>query len=126
MNIPEDLRYTEDHEWARLAGDVVTVGITDYAQGELGDVVYLDLPSVGDQFKANDTFGSIEAVKAAADLYLPVTGEIVEVNQAVADTPETINSDPYGDGWMVKIKVSDPTEFNGLMDSRAYQSHIGQ
>ena len=126
MNIPEDLRYTEDHEWARIAGDVVTVGITDYAQGELGDVVYLDLPSVGDQFKANDTFGSIEAVKAAADLYLPVTGEIVEVNQAVADTPETINSDPYGDGWMVKIKVSDPTEFNGLMDSRAYQSHIGQ
>ena len=126
MNIPEDLRYTEDHEWARIAGDVVTVGITDYAQGELGDVVYLDLPSVGDQFQANDTFGSIEAVKAAADLYLPVSGEIVEVNQVLADAPETINSDPYGEGWMVKIKISDQGEFNGLMDPSAYQSHIGQ
>jgi glycine cleavage system H protein len=105
MSIPQELKYTEEHEWARKDGDVVTVGITDYAQGELGDVVYLDLPAVGDHFDQNDVFGSIEAVK---------------------DTPETINTDPYGIGWMVKIKIEGEEEYNKLMDADAYNSHIGK
>ena len=105
MNIPEELKYTEEHEWARLEGDHVVVGITDYAQGELGDVVYLDMPAIGDSFSQNDAFGSIEAVKAAPDLYIPLSGEVVEVNEALKDAPETINSDPYGEGWMAKIKI---------------------
>lgn len=126
MSIPDELRYTDDHEWARKDGDVVAVGITDYAQGELGDIVYLDLPAVGDKFTQNDAFGSIEAVKAASDLYLPLSGEIVEVNESLGDAPETINADPYGDGWMVKIKIESEEEYNGLMDAASYQSHIGQ
>ncbi len=125
MNIPEELKYSEDHEWARKEGDVLVVGITDYAQGELGDVVYLDLPAVGDSFEQKDAFGSIEAVKAAADLYMPISGEIVGVNDSLPDTPETINQDPYGEGWMIKIKMANPEEYDALMDSAAYQEHIG-
>jgi len=125
MSIPEELKYSEDHEWVRKEGDVLVVGITDYAQGELGDVVYLDLPAVGDSFEQKDAFGSIEAVKAAADLYMPISGEIVEVNDSLPDTPETINKDPYGDGWMIKIKMSNAEEYDALMDAAAYEAHIG-
>jgi glycine cleavage system H protein len=125
MSIPEELKYSEDHEWIRKEGDVLVVGITDYAQGELGDVVYLDFPAVGDTFNQKDPFGSIEAVKAAADLYMPLTGKIVEVNDALPDTPETINKDPYGEGWMIKIKVESTEEYDSLMDATAYQEHIG-
>lgn len=126
MSIPEELRYTDDHEWARKDGELVVVGITDYAQGELGDIVYLDLPAAGDKFSQKDAFGSIEAVKAASDLYLPLSGEIVEVNETLSDEPETINSDPYGKGWMVKIKIDSEDEYEKLMDAASYQSHIGQ
>jgi glycine cleavage system H protein len=125
MSIPEELKYSEDHEWTKKDGDVLVVGITDYAQSELGDVVYLDLPAVGDAFNQKDPFGSIEAVKAAADLYMPLTGEVVEVNDALPDSPETINKDPYGDGWMIKIKIADTEEYDALMDAGAYQEHIG-
>lgn len=121
MNIPAELKYTKDHEWAKVDGDVVTVGITDYAQGELGDVVYVDLPDVGTEVSQNDTFGSIEAVKAVADMYSPVSGEVVDVNEAISDAPETINQDPYGEGWMVKIRISNPDELNSLMDAAAYK-----
>lgn len=126
MNIPAELKYTEEHEWLKKDGDQLIVGITDYAQGELGDVVYLDLPAVGDSFKKNDPFGSIEAVKAAADLYMPIGGEITAINENLPDAPETINSDPYGDGWMIKIKIDNEEEYNNLMDVEAYKKHIGQ
>jgi len=125
MSIPGNLKYSEDHEWTRKDGDLIVVGITDYAQGELGDVVYLDLPSVGDTFGKKEPFGSIEAVKAAADLYMPVSGEVVEVNEILPDTPETINTDPYGEGWMIKIKIKNMNEYDTLMDAKAYESHIG-
>jgi len=125
MSIPEELKYSDDHEWTRKEGDLVVIGITDYAQGELGDVVYLDLPAVGDTFGQKDVFGSIEAVKAAADLYLPIAGEIVEVNTELPDSPETINKDPYGEGWMVKIKIENTSEYDKLMDAAAYHAHIG-
>lgn len=126
MSIPENLKYSEDHEWTRLDGDFVYIGITDYAQGELGDVVYVDLPSTGDTFGPGDVFGSIEAVKAASDLYCPVGGEVVEVNEDLADTPETINSDPYGAGWMVKLKLADPSDLDNLLDAKGYEAHIGE
>jgi len=126
MNFPKELKYTEEHEWARQDGDQIIIGITDYAQSELGDVVYLDLPSVGDHFKQNESFGSIEAVKAASDLYMPVSGEVTEVNSVLADTPETINADPYGEGWMIKIKIDSEDELTALMDADGYQEHVGQ
>lgn len=126
MNIPKELRYTEEHEWARAEGDIVTIGITDYAQGELGDVVYVELPAVGDSFGQNDVFGSIEAVKAASDLYCPLSGEVVEVNGNLGDIPETINKDPYGDGWMIKLKLADASEMENLLDAAGYQAHIGE
>ena len=125
MSIPEELKYSDDHEWMRKEGELVVVGITDYAQGELGDVVYLDLPAVGDVFSQKEAFGSIEAVKAAADLYMPIAGEIVKVNDALPDSPETINKDPYGEGWMVMIKIENSSEYDALMDAAAYEEHIG-
>ncbi len=126
MNIPKDLKYTKDHEWAKLDGDVVTVGITDYAQGELGDVVFVELPEVGTEIDVDESFGTIEAVKAVADLFSPVTGEVVETNSDILeDAPETINSDPYGDGWMVKIKLSDVSQYDGLMNADDYEKHVG-
>jgi glycine cleavage system H protein len=126
--IPKDLLYTEDHEYVKATKDqrVVVVGITDYAQGELGDIVYLELPSVGAKFAKHDVFGTIEAVKAVSELFAPVSGEIVEVNARLEKEPQLVNSAPYEDGWMVKVKLSDPTEQNGLMNSDAYESHIGQ
>ncbi len=126
MNIPKELRYTEEHEWAKAEGDIATIGITDYAQGELGDVVYVELPAVGDSFGQNDVFGSIEAVKAASDLYCPLSGKVVEVNGNLSDIPETINKDPYGDGWMIKLKLADASEMENLLDAAGYQAHIGE
>lgn len=122
MNFDESVKYQESHEWARIDGDVVTVGISDYAQDELGDVVFVELPNVGDTLEAGKPFGVVESVKAASDLYMPVSGEIVEVNEALQDKPETINDAPFGDGWIMKLKASDPGQIDGLMDADAYKA----
>jgi glycine cleavage system H protein len=124
-HIPETLKYTKDHEWVKIEGDVVTIGVTDYAQGELGDVVFVELPEVGDTVEREETFGSIEAVKAVADIFSPVSGEALEINPALEDDPEIVNKDPYGEGWMLKIKLSDHSELEELMDSAAYRDLIG-
>ena len=126
MNIPQDLIYSKEHEWCRVEGDVVVIGVTDFAQGELGDVVFLELPEVGDTVTTGEEFGTIEAVKAVAELFAPVNGEVVEVNAGVIDSPETVNEDPYGNGWMIKISMSDPAELDDLMDSSAYEAMIGE
>ncbi len=120
MSNPADLRYTETDEWLRLEGDIVTIGITDYAQDALSDIVYLELPSVGDSFEADEEFGTVESVKAASDLHCPVAGEVVEVNSGLEDTPEVVNESPFGEGWLVKIKVSDTSVLDSLMDAEAY------
>ena len=125
MNIPENLKYSKEHEWMAVEGDTVTVGITDYAQGELGDVVFVELPGVGDTFEIQDAFGTIEAVKAVSDLYCPVTGEVVEINESLEDAPETVNSDPYGKGWMIKIKVDNTAQLDDLLDADAYKELLG-
>lgn len=125
MNIPSKLKYTKDHEWAELDEDIITVGITDYAQGELGDVVFIELPQAGDVVTKDDTFGTIEAVKAVSDLFSPVNGEVVGTNERLEDTPDVVNSDPYGEGWMVKIKIADNSEWESLMSADEYKSHIG-
>jgi len=127
-DIPKDLRYTEDHEYVKATKDpnVVAVGITDYAQGELGDIVYLELPAVGTKFKKHDVFGTIEAVKAVSELFSPLTGEVVEVNSRLEKEPQLVNSAPYEDGWMVKLKLSNAAERDALMDAGAYGAHIGQ
>lgn len=125
MAHPENLRYRESHEWVRVDGDRATIGITDHAQHELGDVVYLDLPKVGRTFSAGEVFGSIESVKAVSDLYAPVSGEVVEVNEALADAPEGVNHSPHEGGWMVVLKMSDPSEVEALMDVQAYEASFG-
>ena len=125
MSIPPELKYTKDHEWAKKEGDIVTIGITDYAQGELGDVVFVELPAEGDEVSQDDTFGTIEAVKAVADLFSPLGGKVVEINETLSDQPDIVNSDPYRDGWMVKIKIPDEKEWNGLMSDKDYKDHIG-
>ncbi len=126
--IPEHLLYTEEHEFVHKndADDVVEIGITDYAQGELGDVVYVDLPKAGTRFSRMEPFGTIEAVKAVSELYSPVSGEVVEVNDALEGDPSLVNKDPYGAGWMIRVRVSKPSELDGLMGSEEYASHIGQ
>lgn len=124
MNVPADLKYTKEHEWARVAGDEVTVGITDYAQGELGDIVYVELPEVGTEIAMDASFGTIEAVKAVNDLYAPLSGTVIAINEALEDAPDKVNNDPYGDGWMIKIKLSDPAEVDKLLDGEAYQALI--
>ncbi|HSU16849.1 glycine cleavage system protein GcvH [Longimicrobium sp.] len=126
-NVPQDLRYTEQHEYLKPAGEegVYFVGITDYAQGELGDVVFVELPSAGASFDAMASFGTIEAVKAVSDLYCPVSGEVVEANGALDANPAAVNSDPYGEGWMIKLRVSNPADVDGLMDAAAYEKLIG-
>ncbi|RMH63876.1 MAG: glycine cleavage system protein GcvH [Calditrichaeota bacterium] len=124
MNIPADLKYTKEHEWVRREGDTVTIGITDYAQGELGDVVFVELPQAGDAVQKEDAFGTIEAVKAVADLFCPVDGEVTEVNDALADAPDTVNTDPYGEGWMVKVKMSAPDQFDTLLSAADYEKLI--
>ncbi len=124
MNIPADLKYTADHEWIRVEGNVGTIGVTDHAQGELGDVVYVDISDASATLAKGDTFGSIEAVKTVADLYAPVSGTITEVNDVNA-SPDVVNKDPYGNGWLVKITLSDPSELDGLMDADAYRALVG-
>ena len=124
-NIPDDLRYTEEHEYVRKSGDIVEVGITDYAQGELGDVVYVELPTVGTKLAKHDVFGTIEAVKAVSELFSPLAGEVTEINGRLDQEPALVNSDPYGAGWMIRIKPDDPSVVDSLMDSAAYNSHIG-
>lgn len=121
---PDDLYYSKDHEWIRVDGDRGTVGITDHAQHQLGDVVYVELPSAGSSYSQGDAFGSVESVKAVSELYLPIAGEILEVNEALADTPETVNSDPHGDGWMVVISIKDASELDGLMKAADYETYV--
>jgi len=125
-NVPQDLRYTKEHEYVRETGDgIVEIGITDYAQGELGDVVFVELPSVGSSFGAHEVFGTIEAVKAVSELFSPVAGEVTEVNGDLDANPALVNSDPYGAGWMIRMRVTDPASLDGLMDAAAYQAHVG-
>jgi len=126
MNIPDDLLYTEEHEWVRVEDNEAVVGITDYAQSELGDVVYVELPEVGSRTKQMEPFGTIEAVKAVSDLYAPLSGKVVEVNEALADNPELVNKDPYGEGWMIRIEMEDPSELDNLLDADSYRNLIGQ
>ncbi len=126
MDIPVDLKYSKEHEWIRLEDNIATIGITDYAQGELGDIVFVELSSAGDEVSFMDPFGTIEAVKAVSELYSPVTGKIVEVNSALEDEPMVINRDPYGDGWMVKVEVSDSSNLDELLDAKAYEGMIAE
>jgi len=125
MNIPNELKYTSEHEWIRVEGNVLTVGVTDFAQGELGDVVFLEIETEGESLDKGETFGTIEAVKTVSDLYMPVGGEVSEVNAALEDHPELVNSDPFGKGWMIKIKVANAAELDELMDAEAYAKLIG-
>ena len=125
MNIPENLKYTKDHEWVKVEGGTAVVGITDFAQGELGDIVFVEIETVGQILKQEETFGTIEAVKTVSDLFMPVSGEILELNSNLESNPEVINSDSYGDGWLVKIKVADSNELESLLSSSAYQEEIG-
>lgn len=125
MSYPETLRYTKDHEWVSLEGDVATVGITDFAQRELGDIVYVEVETIGTSLKAGDVFGTVEAVKTVSDLFLPVDGEVTELNEALANAPELVNTDPYGEGWMIKMKVADPAAVASLLDAAAYQALVG-
>ncbi len=120
LNLPEDIRYAKDHEWARQEGDTFTIGIDDYAQDQLGDIVYVELPEVGATFEQGDEFGTVESVKAVSELYMPLGGEVVAVNQELEDAPELVNSDPYGQGWMIRIKAGDPAQFEAMMDKNAY------
>jgi glycine cleavage system H protein len=124
MNFPQELKYTKDHEWLRLEGDIATVGITEFAQGELGDIVYVEVETIGKELQAGEIFGTVEAVKTVSDLYLPVKGTVLELNAALAGTPEAINNDPYGAGWMIKMKVSDPADVAALMDAAAYEASV--
>lgn len=120
-NIPDDLHYSKDHEWVRVDGNVAIVGITDYAQDSLGDVVYVELPKVGDDFAANESFGSVESVKAVSEVFSPVSGEIVGINEALADTPEKVNQDPYGEGWMIRVQMSNPGEVDSMLTAAEYE-----
>ncbi len=120
LNLPEDVRYTKDHEWARKDGDKVTIGITDFAQDQLGDIVFVELPETGDSFAAGDEFGTVESVKAVSELYMPLGGEVVAINEALEDAPELVNNAPYDKGWMLEVKPSDPADFDQLMDRSAY------
>jgi glycine cleavage system H protein len=124
MNIPKELRYSKNHEWVRVEGEKVIVGIDDYAQSQLGDVVFVELPELGSVVACGDSFSVVESVKAVSDIYAPVSGEIIEVNEVLADTPECINEDPYGQGWIVVIQVKDASEVDNLMDSKAYQTML--
>ena len=125
MNIPENLKYTNEHEWIRVEGDVAYVGITDYAQSELGEIVFVEIETEGENIAAGYTFGSVEAVKTVSDLFMPVSGEVLEVNPALEAQPELVNSDPYGEGWMIKVAVADAAELDNLLDAAAYAALIG-
>ena len=125
VKILDDLKYVETHEWVKVEGDVATIGITDFAQNELADIVYVELPSQGTKLEKGQTFGNVEAVKAVEDLYSPLSGEVVEVNEKLQQSPELVNQDPYGEGWMIKIKITNPAEVDGLLDAEAYKKIIG-
>jgi glycine cleavage system H protein len=125
MNIPEALRYTKDHEWIRIEGTSATVGITDFAQGELGDIVYLDITTKGKELSQHDVFGTVEAVKTVSDLFMPVSGKVTEINPLLEGSPEKVNEDPYGDGWLIKLEVANPAEVDGLLTAEAYKELIG-
>ena len=124
MKLLVDLMYTKDHEWIRIDNDIATIGITDFAQGELGDIVYVEIETLNQTLNAETVFGSVEAVKTVSDLFMPLSGEIIEINEALDDTPESVNDDPYGDGWMVRVKCSDLSQIEGLLDAKAYKSII--
>ena len=125
MNIPEDLKYTKDHEWIKIEDDIATIGITDFAQGELGDIVYVDIEGVDESFDQNEVFGSVEAVKTVSDLFMPLSGEVIEFNEILEDAPEKVNTDPYGEGWMIKVRLSSPSEIETLLDAAGYKEIIG-
>jgi glycine cleavage system H protein len=125
MNLPEDLRYTKEHEWIRVSGNEAIVGITEFAQKELGDIVYVDINTVGEAIRQNDIFGTVEAVKTVSDLFIPVSGTIIEVNELLNAQPELVNSDPYGKGWMIRMTISDPQELEGLLSANTYAATIG-
>lgn len=124
MNIPAELKYTKDHEWVKLEGDIATIGITAFAQSELGDIVYVEVETVGETMAQEEVFGSVEAVKTVSDLFLPMSGEIVEFNDALEANPELVNNDPYGEGWMVKVRVSNASEYDALLDATAYAQEV--
>lgn len=126
MNIPAELKYTEDHEWIKIEGNTATVGITAFAQGELGDIVYVEIETEGETIDANEVFGTVEAVKTVSDLFMPLSGEITEVNSNLEDNPESVNESPYDKGWMIKIEMSDSSQVETLLDAEAYKAHIGQ
>ena len=126
MNIPEELKYTKDHEWISIDGEIATVGITDFAQREIGDIVYVEVETVGETLDADEVFGTVEAVKTVSDLFLPVSGEIIEFNEDLEDTPEDVNAEPYSKGWMIKMKISNPDDLNQLLDSNQYRELIGE
>ena len=125
MSIPGELKYSKEHEWLRVEGDTATIGITAFAQGELGDIIYVDIDTVGETIAKDAIFGSVEAVKTVSDLFMPVSGEVIEFNEALKDKPELVNSDPYGEGWMIKIKLTNAEEVAGLLDAAAYQALVG-
>ena len=125
MDIPNELKYTKDHEWVKLEGDIATVGVTDFAQGELGDVVYVEVETLGENLEAEEVFGTIEAVKTVSDLFMPLSGEVLEINEAIEDEPEIVNEDAYGKGWMIKIKVSDSAKYDSLLSAEEYKALVG-
>ncbi|WP_298882570.1 glycine cleavage system protein GcvH [uncultured Polaribacter sp.] len=124
MNLPSELKYTKDHEWIKIEDNIATVGITDFAQSELGDIVYVDVDTLDDSVEEGEVFGSVEAVKTVSDLFMPLTGEVIEFNEELEDEPELVNSDPYGKGWMIKIEISDSSQINNLLDAEAYKELI--
>ena len=123
---PKQLRYTKEHEWVLVAGDTVTVGITDYAQGELGDIIFLELPELGETFAKGEPFGTVEAVKTVEEIYAPIGGELIAINERLADEPELVNDSPFGDGWLIKLRMKDPAELTQLMDAAAYRALVGE
>ena len=124
MNVPADLKYTKDHEWVKVDGDTITIGITDFAQGELGDIVYIEIETEGESLDKEEVFGTVEAVKTVSDLFMPISGEVIEFNENLEANPEVVNSDPYGEGWMIKVKVSDTSELEELLSAEDYQNEI--
>jgi glycine cleavage system H protein len=126
MNFPDNLKYTKDHEWVLVEGNTATIGVTDFAQSELGDIVFVDISSQGETLNAHDIFGTVEAVKTVSDLYMPISGEVTEVNGDLDSSPESVNADPYGSGWMVKVNMSNPSELDGLMSAADYRAMIGE
>ena len=124
MNIPADLKYTSDHEWVKIEGDIATIGVTDYAQSELGDIVYVEIETEGDTLDQGEVFGTVEAVKTVSDLFMPIKGEVIEVNRVIESAPESVNNDPYGDGWMIKVRVEDASQIEGLLSAEDYKAEI--